>query len=305
MSAVDVEIDQYLSGVRAALADLPTEVQDDLVDDLPAHFAELLDEHRGPLVERLGPPEVYAAELRTAAGLGARTGTRRRWPAVNEDLADKAAALARTADLKIGAVIGYPKATDFVRLLRPAWWVFRAYIVTLLFFEVTLHENPIYNPVGWVVLIALALLSVRIGPITPRLVRWARGPAVLAAAVAVLVALAASPGRTYYQPSSDGYSDRWSQVTDVYPYDKNGNPLSDIYLYDQNGTPMEFGDAWRCATEDQRYGSQPYIPRYPLCKGPVMASPSASPSTSPSPSPSSSPSPSASPSLAPSPSPSK
>jgi hypothetical protein len=161
MSAVDVEIDQYLSGVRAALADLPTEVQDDLVDDLPAHFAELLDEHRGPLVERLGPPEVYAAELRTAAGLGARTGTRRRWPAVNEDLADKAAALARTADLKIGAVIGYPKATDFVRLLRPAWWVFRAYIVTLLFFEVTLHENPIYNPVGWVVLIALALLSVR------------------------------------------------------------------------------------------------------------------------------------------------
>jgi hypothetical protein len=290
MSAVDVEIDRYLSGVRAALADLPTEVQDDLVDDLPAHFAELLDEHRGPLVERLGPPESYAAELRTAAGLGARTGARRRWLSVNDDLADKAFAAARTADLKIGAVIGYPKATDFVRLLRPAWWVFRAYVVALLFFEVTLHENPLFTPVGWVVLIALSLLSVRIGPITSRLVQWARVPAVAAAVVVVFVAVAGSPARTYYQPSSDGYSDRWSQVTDVYPYDKDGNPLSDVYLYDQNGTPMEFGDAWRCATDDQRYGAQPYVPRYPLCKGPVKASPSPSPSASSSPSPSSSPS---------------
>ncbi len=292
MSAVDVEIDRYLSGVRAALADLPAEVQDDLVDDLPAHFAELLDEHRGTLVERLGPPAAYAAELRAAAGLGARTGARRRWPAINDDLADKVAAAARTADLKVGAVIGYPKATDFVRLLRPGWWVFRAYVVTLLFFEITLHDNPIYNAVGWVVLVAVTLLSVRIGPILPRLVRWARVPAVLGALLVVFIALAGNPGRTYYQPSSDGYSDRWSQVTDVYPYDKNGNPLSDIYLYDQNGTPMEFGDAWRCATDDQRYGSQPYVPRYPLCKGPVKESPSPSPSPSPSTSPSPSPSPS-------------
>jgi hypothetical protein len=130
---------------------------------------------------------------------------------------------------------------------------------------------------------------------------------VLATLLVVFIAAAGNPGRTYYQPSSDGYSDRWSQVTDVYPYDKNGNPLSDVYLYDQNGAPLEFGDTWRCATDDQRYGTQPYVPRYPLCKGPVK--PSASPSASPSPSlsPSPSPSPSASPShsASPSPSPSK
>jgi len=280
MTVIDDEIERYLAGVRAALADLPAEVRDDLVDDLPAHFAELLDEHRGSLVERLGPPEVYATELRTAAGLGARTGARRRWPAIDADFADKVAASARTVDLKIGAVIGYPKATDFVRLLRPAWWVFRAYVVTLIFFEVTLHEDPLFHPVGWIVLAALTLLSVRVGPITPRLAGWARMPATLVATLIVLIALAGSPGRTYYQPSAGDYTDRWSQVTDVYPYDKSGKPLTDVYLYDQNGTPMEFGDVWRCAQDDQRSGAEPYVPTYPLCKGPQLQSPS--PSASPS-----------------------
>ncbi len=298
MSAVDVEIDRYLSGVRAALADLPAEVRDDLVDDLPAHFAELLDEHRGSLVERLGPPEVYAAELSAAAGLDAHTGARRRWAAVNDDLANRVVAAARLTNAKVGAAIGYDQATDFIRLLRPAWWVFRAYIVTLILFELTLHENPLFNPVGWVVLIALVLVSVRIGPITPRLPNPSRIPAMVIVAVVVFFALAATSGQNYYQPSSGGYSDQWSQVTDVYPYDKDGNPLSDVSLYDQNGQPMQFGDAWRCATEDQRIGTTPYVPAYPLCKGPRAGTPSPSPSASPSPSPS------PSPSLSPSPSPS-
>lgn len=286
MSAVDVEIDRYLSGVRVALADLPAEVRDDLVEDLPAHFAELLDEHRGALVERLGPPEAYAAELRAAAGLDAHTGARRRWAAVNDDLADRMVAAARLTNAKVGAAIGYDQATDFIRLLRPAWWVFRAYIVALILFELTLHDNPLFNPVGWVVLVALVLVSVRIGPITPRLPSPSRIPAAVLVAVAVFFALAASSGQTYYQPSSDGYSDRWSQVTDVYPYDKDGNPLSDVSLYDQNGQPLQFGDAWRCATEDQRTGTTPFVPVYPLCKGPRAGTPSPSPSGSASPSPS-------------------
>jgi hypothetical protein len=80
--------------------------------------------------------------------------------------------------------------------------------------------------------------------------------------------------------SSDEYSDRWSQVTDVYPYDKDGNPLSDVSLYDQNGSPMQFGDAWRCETDDQRNGAVPYVAAYPLCKGPRAGTPSPSPSPS-------------------------
>ena len=48
MNAVDSDaqaaLDRYLAGVTAALADLPADVRDELVEDLPAHFAEILQE---------------------------------------------------------------------------------------------------------------------------------------------------------------------------------------------------------------------------------------------------------------------
>ena len=58
-----IEIDYYYERVAAALADLPQEARDELLEDLPAHFAEVLAEQGGPLVERLGPP----ADLRRRA----------------------------------------------------------------------------------------------------------------------------------------------------------------------------------------------------------------------------------------------
>ena len=78
MNAVDSDtqaaLDRYLAGVREALADLPEDVRDELLEDLPAHFAEVLAEHDGSLDDRLGPPAAYAADLRAAAGLGADAG---------------------------------------------------------------------------------------------------------------------------------------------------------------------------------------------------------------------------------------
>src|SRR5262245_27801142 len=65
------QISDYLGRVRAALADLPTDARDELIEDLPDHLAEVLAEDAGTLTERLGEPEAYAAELRAAAGMAA------------------------------------------------------------------------------------------------------------------------------------------------------------------------------------------------------------------------------------------
>ena len=59
------EVREYAAAVRAALADVPA----DLLDDLEEHLAEVAADGEGSLASRLGPPADYARELRTAAGL--------------------------------------------------------------------------------------------------------------------------------------------------------------------------------------------------------------------------------------------
>ena len=55
-SVTDTEVARYLDGVRAALADLPDDVRLELLEDEPAHLAEVLGEGNGSLEERLGRP---------------------------------------------------------------------------------------------------------------------------------------------------------------------------------------------------------------------------------------------------------
>jgi HAAS domain-containing protein len=65
--------EEYLGGVRTALADLPAPEVAEILDDVRAHLADLTAELGGEadvaaLTARLGPPSAYAAELRAAAG---------------------------------------------------------------------------------------------------------------------------------------------------------------------------------------------------------------------------------------------
>lgn len=282
MNAVDtVEVDRYLARVRAALSDLPEEARDDLLEDLPAHFAEVLDEHGGSLEERLGPPEAYAVELRAAAGLDEvpPRGRARLGPAV-----DRVAAWLRVADVRAGSLVKYERISDFGRQLVPAWWLVRGWLLAVLLFDPgPLPDDQLNQPLGWLLVAVLAVASVRIGPISPRLPARARWVAVGAAVVLALGSFAALTGGPPYVDAN--YTpDRWSQVTNVYPYDKNGQPLHDVVLYDQNGDALLFGDYWKCADPDQ----ERTLPRYPLCLGPRVGQPepTASPTASPSPGPS-------------------
>jgi hypothetical protein len=71
--AANPAAEEYLGGVRAALADLPAPEVVEILDDVRAHLADLMAELGGAadlaaLTGRLGAPSEYAAELRAAAG---------------------------------------------------------------------------------------------------------------------------------------------------------------------------------------------------------------------------------------------
>jgi uncharacterized membrane protein len=63
----------YLAQVRAELSDLPPGEFEDALDDVSGHLTEVAAEFESEptiatLQERLGTPQQYADELRTAAG---------------------------------------------------------------------------------------------------------------------------------------------------------------------------------------------------------------------------------------------
>jgi hypothetical protein len=308
------EIERYLQGVREALADLPPEVRDDLLEDLPAHLADVAAEAGGePLDYRLGRPTDYAAELRAAAGIGAPVPARR-W--AGQALGRSRHAL-RRVNVRVGPLIGYSTVAEFGDALRPGWWVLRGYAVGMLAlgliysdFRLVPRPDP-KLPIDLAV-IALAIgVSVRVGRLW--LTERRRVLLVLANIAAVLLVAGGAakanegPG-TVYTGGGTGYYYQFQNgpVADVYPYDENGNPLTGVRLYDQNGNLLQFGDPYRCANRRDGFPApqrDEQLYRYPLCPlGPGHPLPSSSPSpgTSPNTSSSTSPGPSASSSPAPS-----
>src|SRR5947207_8792603 len=91
------DVASYASAVRAALGALPDTERESLLEDLENHLAEVASESGLSLQERLGKPEDYAAELRSAYGAGndvSNTGPRR-------PLRDRTAALLKAVSSKL------------------------------------------------------------------------------------------------------------------------------------------------------------------------------------------------------------
>lgn len=298
-----IEIDYYYERVATALADLPQDTRDELLEDLPAHFAEVLTEQGGPLVDRLGPPTSYAAELRAAAGLDAGPAAPAVEPAPLVIYYQRFKARLPELDERAGRVIGYPRASEFVRLLRPAWWIARAVgLVVLIFALDILPADRLDDPIGWLLLAVAVVVSIRLGVTgVPRLPRWARLAGTAVAVVGVLFVVWNMPGllRGYTPPdyyATNASGGQMDSVTNIVPVDEQGRQLQHITLFDQNGNPIRVGDYWRCTDEEHT------VPFYPLCLDwsrptpePAATAP-AEPPVTPSPSPSPSASPSASPS---------
>ncbi|GIE28812.1 hypothetical protein Ait01nite_018570 [Actinoplanes italicus] len=308
------EIAVYVEGVRQALAGLPATVRDELLEDLPEHLAEVLAEGGGSLHERLGPPDAYAAELSASAGFV--LGTPIEPPGDQSRIAATAARhraridrALRRADERVGPVLGYPRASEFLTLLRPAWWVLRGYLAAMAV-AFMLHDHS--SPLGLlpraggddftaVFLLTLGILgSIWLGRRGQPAARWPRrlfrfGTAflVIFAVVGFFEVDSAAQRDSYYDQVSytPGPGNPYSDIRDVYVYDGQGRLQVGVQLYDQNGQPIRLGEAicW------DAHGNEVPIanPGYPYC--PVQApfqsaEPTAAPSGEPSGAPSGEPS---------------
>jgi hypothetical protein len=263
---ISADVARYATAVRAACADLPGPDRELLLEDLEDHLQEVAAEAGGPLEERLGRPEVYAAELRASAGLpgpaaGAGPAGRRGRRRPRESRAAR-----RLAGLG-AAIAGHPAAqavAGFLPELRPAWWVLRGYLAVQ---AVAVAMTPLFNgggfsfPVprlfgssllGLLATVAAVTGSVwlgRRGPGDPgRRALTVAGNAVLAVVALLLVAeLAGSEaGGDLYQPDQaltfagpvSGLRSDGKEISNIFPFDASGRPLQDVYLVDQDGDPV-------------------------------------------------------------------
>ncbi|MFV2009146.1 MULTISPECIES: HAAS signaling domain-containing protein [unclassified Micromonospora] len=258
-AATQAEITHYVEQVRSALADLPDQVRGELLEDLPEHLAEVLAEGDGTLVDRLGDPTEYAAELRTSAALDA--------PAATPGVGHRAAVAWQATrdrlgriDRRIGPVLGYGTASEFLRSLRPSWWVLRGYLAATLFAYLAAGElvGPLPAPggsiaAGVLVLTGMTIGSVWLGRRGQRLSRWPRRATVVASALVVLCSAAfvlfppAEEGPVVVMESNGGAAylspplPSSASPLDVYVYDSQGRLIEGARLFDENGEPILLG----------------------------------------------------------------
>jgi hypothetical protein len=283
------EIARYLDGVRAALLDLPPQVRDELLEDLLAHLTEVAAESDESLVDRLGQPAAYAAELRATAGMEAET--TRSTAQLPYAVINRTKNAVNVVDHRVGRLIGYPRARDFLVLLAPAWWVLRGYLVGMIVLDVLFGYQGVtpsadaQGLVGTLLIAALVVGSIKLGAISPdwsSLRRFAAYGATAILGFVLVVGVLTLDDRSDSSESVQVWNP-WAGIEDVYPYDANGQPLTGVRLFDQNGNPIVIGSR-QCV----RQGMADWAPNgqwsqsdqvsYPLCPWPGSPLPSPSPS---------------------------
>ncbi|WP_248582269.1 hypothetical protein [Nocardioides sp. InS609-2] len=260
-ASIAPEVAQFAEAVRARLADLTSDEREELAGGLEADLTDLVEE-RG--VEALGDPVVYAEELRTAAGLSPAMGQVRIKKAAGETVAGWLDAAHDRWDRAVTGLPGSP--WEFVVSLQPAWWVLRAYVAVqsidlLMVGSWQMGWVPTLDGLGVPLLLLAVALSVQIG----RSKLWPGSPGVVARVVLlglnlfavcmVFPVFGSLPNATWAQIDS-GYTDtaystgitsNGSDVSNIYPYDADGQPLTGIQLFDQYGAPLkvdEYAAPW-------------------------------------------------------------
>jgi hypothetical protein len=290
------EITTYVDAVRDALADLPADVRQELLDDLPEHLGEVLAEADGSLIERLGAPQAYAAELRAAAGLLGSVPARPR-PLPLAQVRVVAGERLRAADVRLGPVLGYPRASDFLGLLRPAWWVLRGYLAAMVLARLLDDSGQpigLLPRIGGSEVVALLLLAVGVvgsiwlGRRTAPLAPWPRYALHCGTVLLVLVGLAgfadadsSTRGSSYRDVQYDN-NNPYAGISDVYAYDGQGHLLTGVRLFDQSGQPIRLGNPWcgeDAPTPDMRDLTYPYCPQNAPFRIPSDAPPPTPPPT--------------------------
>lgn len=323
MSIDNTEIENYAAAVRTALADLPEATRNELLEDLTDHLTEVAAEQDGgTLLERLGAPEQYAAELRATLPGGGVTATQRRWSATFGKLRTR---LTRV-DARLGRIVGFGQFSEYAKLLRPAWWIVRGYVAAQIFVHLVGRETsrelmPSLDGngfVGFLLMVGAIIGSIWLGRRSTGFRIWPRRFVAASSIVIAFVGLVSffevndslqNGPMVVYQTSGSPLEN----VEDIYAYDEQGNLLTGVRLFDQFGNPIMVGYS-RCA--DGRLGQvvksdgtvtvyklgvpegYPFCPEFaptvlPLPSKPRQVDPTVEPSPTGSANPSAAPSPSA------------
>ncbi|MFJ4107384.1 DUF1129 domain-containing protein [Oerskovia enterophila] len=284
------QVHRYAADVRAHLADLSPEQVDDLTDGLEADLAEALADMPGALrpvpagsevpdggatsfldvTARFGPAAEYAAELRSAAGLDpAAPGPRPRIGVRGRLLVLGGIFESGWKSLwaPVTSTSQWAAFLDFAAVLRPVWWVLRAWVVVLVlhaWFGFSTGFALVPRVPFWrLLLLAAIVVSVQWG--RGRWLRWRAVHAlrkvvnVVAVVVAVPVFLSAAFGANnelnglYAEPSGsyrDGYQDGLREGRPGYSASDvstdggggvfvDGSQVSNLFVYDASGQALQ------------------------------------------------------------------
>jgi hypothetical protein len=240
---VPSEVEAYVARVRAALADVPDEERNDLLAEVEASLYETASESGGSVAARLGPPEEFAAELRSAAGLHAP------------------AARSAPARERIERLLADPRTKSASRLLRelaPIWWVVRGYVaVAALALAAGTSWSTSHGAVprtGNAKLGAAAILLAVIASVALGLWSRHRNDGRLPMALLNLVLLAATVPVAIHLSHDNaapvaapvviqteivrGLAYDGAPLSNVFPYSRDGRLLHDVFLYSGSGKPL-------------------------------------------------------------------
>ncbi|WP_105034408.1 hypothetical protein [Cryobacterium aureum] len=257
-------IRDFALAVRAALNDLPADDIDDLTDGLEADLTEqAADVDAGDaamLDSDLGDPVAYADELRGAAGLPVRGATPKvRVPRLHR-LRTRVGGIRANAARRIRSSVAGTAVLDFLLVLRPLWWVLRGWVVYAVAEIFLLGGGNFFlgggmsaiatEPIRWIVLAVFVILSVQWGRGRWLPWRWLPGFRTVVSVCAILVlpvvlshsaheANAQNSAYVDYNPApTPGLMQSGKQVTNVFAYDADGQPLTDVQLFDQGGRAL-------------------------------------------------------------------
>jgi hypothetical protein len=267
-------VEEYAARVREHLLGLTAEQVDDLTDGLEADLADALADgpvpggegQAGPvdLIARFGEPAAYASELRAAAGLPEPERVER--VRGRARLARAVTSRARRVRDGVSGWLGtqpwWPAVRDLLVSVRPIWWLGRAWVGYQLL-AVGFDVNRGWVPTtfgGTVLLFLLVLVSVQWGRghWLPRPLRWAVPVTSVLAVVLLVPAVATAHSHSYgwrteyvesgsaYVTQEDGVWVDGMQVSNLFVYDADGNPLDDVQIYDDRGRPVRTttDDGW-------------------------------------------------------------
>lgn len=249
---VSAEVRDYVAGVRAALADLPVEDVEEFTTGMEADLGERLAEPgEGTLRDRLGEPDAYAAELRSAAGLPPRAAL----------VQPKKPVAQRVSGLWSDVSSGVLKAMPWLSDLRPLWWAVRGFILVGAPMWLIGGPTVFYGAIGAIVSVVLGLLvrqRVLTGTWIPpvRVIGNVIAVALLPIALVALVDRAPLNSDSYFaepQASSGpggGLTNNAEEVANVYAYDETGRRIDKVRLFDQNGRALRVGNDFIYSTDD-------------------------------------------------------